>query len=480
MKHYLALASGPLAALIILLSGFTDNVLTVSMAAITVWIALWWITEALPMAVTALLPIVLFPLSGIMGTADVATTYTNDIIFLYVCGFFFAFAMERWGLHTRVATGLIYLLGQSERQLLLGFLLASFCISMFISNVATTLALMPPALALIHRFEGIRAPERARKFASGLLIGIAYAASLGGMATPVGTAPNLIFWSSYHKQFPELEPLNFAQWVAFALPTALLILFACYFWLASRHTQVHTQSSQMVTPARQPWSFEEATVAALFALLVLLWVFRADLTIGGITLQGWAGLLGNPKIFTDATAAVAVASLLFMIPSKGAKGQALLRWSDCERIPFDVLLLFGGGFALAAGFDKSGLSNWLGSQLALFNGLDETVWIVGLCFSVAFFSEIMSNTAAVQLLLPILAAAAPAVGVHPLLLLLPATLSASLGFMLPVATPPNTIVFGYKRIQLREMLSAGLWLDVIGVAILSISMLTLGRWVFGV
>jgi sodium-dependent dicarboxylate transporter 2/3/5 len=450
------------------------------MAAITVWVALWWITEALPMAITALLPIVLFPVLGIMGTAEVATTYTNDIVFLYVCGFFFAFAMEKWGLHTRVATALIYLLGQSERQLLLGFMLASFCISMFISNVATTLALMPPALALIYRFEVAGTPEQTRKFASGLLMGIAYAASLGGMATPVGTAPNLIFWGAYHKQFPQYAPLSFAQWVAFALPTALVILLACYGWLYLRHTRAQVSASRLDTPPRQPWTFEERTVATLFVLLVLLWIFRADLTLGSITLRGWASWFPNPRIFSDATAAAAIGLLLFIIPARKLKGEALLRWSDCERIPFDVLLLFGGGFALAAGFEQSGLSDWLGHRLAVFNGLPETLWVIGLCFSVTLFSEIMSNTAAVQLLLPILAAAAPAVGLHPLLLLVPATLSASLGFMLPVATPPNTIVFGYKKIQLREMLSAGLWLDMIGVAILSISMLTLGRWVFGV
>lgn len=476
------LAAGPLAALlmIVAIDLQPDEPRITAMAAVALWMAIWWVTEAVPLGATALLPVVLFPLLGIMGGKDVAPVYFNSTILLFLGGFLVAIAMERWALHRRIALRVILTVGGTPRRLIWGFLLASWFLSMWISNTACTMMMLPIAMAVIDRLDERLQPDLRRRLSIGLLLAIAYAASIGGLATLIGTPPNLSFVRILHIVFPAAPEVTFAQWLVFALPVSLCLLVAAGLLLSRGLTRGGVEESARFRDeyaALGPLGREEKVVLADFVLLALLWMTRSELAIGGLVLPGWSSLAESLALADDGTVAVALALLLFCIPARG--GGRVLDWSDTAKLPWGIVLLFGGGFAVATGFTQTGLSDWIGGRLEVLGGLPPVLMVGAVCLLLTFLTELTSNTATTEMVLPILAALAVAVRCDPLLLMIPATLSASCAFMLPVATPPNAIVFGTGRLTVADMARAGLWLNLLGVVVITALTLLWGSAVFG-
>lgn len=476
LSYYLKLLSGPLCALLITL--FLDlapgQPAVTAMAGIAVWMAIWWLTEVVHLAVTSLIPFILIPILGIADAKAVASQYMDPIIFLFIGGFIIAFAIERWGLHKRIALKILSIVGSKPSRILLGVMLTSFLVSMWISNTATVMMLISAVLAVVLEVEKY-SPEHSKKIAAALLIGLAYSASIGGMATLVGTPTNMIFASAYNEAFPANGDLNFTSWFVVAFPVAFIFMLVAFFTLRWMFLRGNLPASVDRTFFRNSYkalgkmSYEERIVGIIFCLTALLWFTREDIDFGSVRMPGWNNHFGAKKYITDGTVAVLMAFLLFLIPSKNEKGNTLISWSDAGRLPFDIILLFGSGFALAKGFEVSGLSTWLATKLAFLNKSNLPLIILGICMIVAIISEFASNVASIQLVIPILLSLQKVLDVHPLVLLIPATLAASLGFMLPVATAPNTIVFSSRRIRVKDMMKAGLILDVAGVILITIA-----------
>lgn len=454
---------------------------------IALLMAVWWITEVVPLAVTSLLPVALFPLFGVMDGKLVSSAYFNDVIFLFMGGFLVALAMERWNLHRRIALHILRITGVSPARILLGFMLASFFLSMWISNTATAMMMLPIAMSIIGQLDEIVHENNVGKFSVGLLLSIAYAASIGGMATLVGTPPNLSFSRIFHIYFPAAPEISFSTWLMFALPVSLVIfavtwvlLFAMYKPARGQWAGVSksTFSDQLREMGKS--SQEQKAVFIIFVLLALLWVFRTQLDLGFVRLPGWSDLFPESKFINDGTVAITMAIILFLIPSRSVKGSHLLDWSTATKMPWQILLLFGGGFALATGFKESGLSLWFGGQLSGLASLHPIVIILIIALFMTFLTELTSNTATTEMLLPILAGMALTSGLHPLMLMIPATMSASMAFMMPVATPPNAIIFGTGRIRIGQMARTGLILNLIGAIVITLMMYLWGDLVFDV
>ena len=450
--------------------------------AIAAWMAIWWITEAVPLAITSLLPVVLFPLLGVMDGQTVSAAYFNHVIFLFIGGFLIALAMQRWNLHKRIALTILGITGTGKSRLLLGFMLATAVLSMWMSNTATAMMIVPILVSVLMEIE----PEPAGKksFSTGLLLGVAYSASIGGIMTLVGTPPNLSFLRIYQVMFPDAPAITFLQWMLFAVPTGILLLAAAFALLYVKYAKGITTRAVKDLPIRQlkkelgPMSREEGIVLFCFLLMALLWISRSDLEIGTVTVRGWASLFGKPAFINDGTVAIALALPLFMISVKGRKGSKILDWETARQLPWDIVLLFGGGFALANGFRDSGLSLWLGGQLQGLSVFPPVVIVLIICLLVTFLTELTSNTATTEMILPVLAGMAIATHTHPLLFMVPATLSASMAFMLPAATPPNAIIFGTRRVTILEMARTGLWLNLIGALVITAVFFLIGSVIF--
>lgn len=496
------IAAGPLAALAVGLAPIPGlDGAAQSAAAIATWMAVWWVGEAVPLSVTSLLPLAAYPALGILDARATSAAYANETIFLFLGGMLLAQSMERHGLHRRIALRVLGLFGGSGHRLVLGFMVATALISLWVSNTATVVMLLPVVLATLHVVAPVGAAERnaasgspaaavatARDgFARALLLGVGYAATLGGLGTPVGTAPNLVFLGVASRLFPDLRPITFFDWMKVGVP--LVAIFVPLAWIAivfvsSRFDEraLGLDRSHLDRERRALGSLSrpEAWTLAIFSSAALLWVFRADIDLGVATIPGWSRLFGQPRFLADSTVAMAAALLLFLIPSGRAPGDRLVAPDWYTRIPWDVLLLLGGGFALAESFQATGLSEWFGARLGGLHALPLPLLIPLLCAGVTLFSEIASNTATATVLLPILGAMASAIGVHPFLLMLPCTFAASCGFMLPVATPPNALVFSVGRLATRDMVRAGILVDLVGVALISLFALTYIPWVLGI
>ncbi len=442
--------------------------------AAAVLMAVWWISEAVPIYATALLPWVLFPLLGLGGPGELARAYGHHLIFLFLGGFLLAAALQRWGVHEHLALAVLARLGAAPRRLVLGVMLATALLSMWISDTAATLVMLPLALGLVAELEGQgRLPEG---LAPCLMLGVAYAALIGGMATLVGTPPNLVFAGMMERLFPEAPPIGFLDWMlvglpasALFLPLAWLYLTRVAFRLPGRPPAGGEGAAALLARRRQalgPMAPGARRAALVFALTALAWVSRRGLDLGPVHWPGWQGLLGLKEV-GDATVAVAGALLLFLLPAGGGRRRALLSWEEAAGIPWGVLLLFGGGLALADAVRASGLAAWLAHALEPLAGLHPLLMVLAVCLAMTFLTELTSNTAVTTVFLPVLAAAAVAGGMDPRLLMVPAALSASCAFMLPVATPPNAIAFASGRIRARQMARVGLGLNLIGVAVIA-------------
>lgn len=478
LAPFSALLAGPAAFFLVLFFADLDpgHPEVTRMAAVAVWVAIWWLTEATDLAVTALLPFILIPILGIADSQTVAAQYMDQTIFLFIGGVLLAFAIERWNLHQRIALSILSKLGTNPATMLAGVMSATFFISMWVSNTATVMMMLSAVLGIIIQVEKHNLSTfQKNAIAKAMLLGLAYAASIGGMATLVGTATNLAFYKIYVDAYHDAHDMNFVRWFVLAFPVAVILLASAFFILKfsflRQAKNVVLDRSYFVAALRQlgKMAFEEKIVFTVFVLTAYLWFGRKDIDFGSFHITGWSQLLGTQASFiTDSTVAIVMAFLLFLIPSKNEKGKMLMSWEEAKKLPIGIILLLGSGFALAKGCDQSGLSTWLAQELLFLKDASPVVIIAGLCVIVCVISELASNVACIQLVLPILIAIQKVTHLPPLMLMVPATLAASLGFMLPVATPPNTIVFGSGRIRAADMRNAGLLLDVTGIVIITV------------
>lgn len=452
--------------------------------AIAFLMAVWWVTEVIPLAATALVPIVLFPLFGIMNGKAVSASYVNDVIFLFIGGFIVALAMQKWNLHKRIAIRILMVTGTSPLRILLGFMVATAFLSMWISNTATTMMMVPILLSIVSKLEEHVDKEELAKYSVGLLLGVAYSASIGGIATLVGTPPNPAFLEIFRIMFPKGPEISFSTWFIFALPiTVIFFVFTWQYlyWIykpKSSFEALKNISFKQQYKDLGAMSAEERRVMVVFVALVVLWLTRTGLNLGSIDIPGWSELLAHPKYINDGTVAIAMGLILFVIPAKNKGTQKLMDWHTSKELPWGIVLLFGGGFALAHGFKTSGLSLWFGEQLQGAADLNPFLIIGIIAFLTTFLTELTSNTASIQMLLPVLAGLSVSIGINPLILMLPATISASMAFMLPVATPPNAIIFASHRVRILEMTKTGFVLNLVGVIIVTFMTYYWGAWVF--
>jgi len=483
----LMLVAGPVLFLAVLL--FTDlepgRPEVTRTAAVAVLMAFWWITGALPLGATALVPVVAFPFLGVLAADETAGHYMNDIVFLFIGGFLVAIAMERWDLHRRLALKVMTWCGGETWRIALGLMVSAFGLSMWISNTATVMMLTPIVLGIIRRAEESLGREQGHRFALATLLGIAYCATIGGTATLVGTAPNLSFARIWQISFPDAPEISFSAWFIFGLPLAACVFILCYSVLHWRYLRgLDSLPGDSAAFARQyaelgPVSPEQRRVGVVFLLLVVLWISRANLQFGDWTVPGWASLLPHGGLIKDGTVALGMGFLLFVIPAPTKTRGRLLEKDAIGKLPWDIVLLFGGGFALAAAFQSSGLAAWIGGHLAGFGGVSTVLLVLAMCLGVSMLTELTSNTATTEMLLPVLAAMSVAIGVHPMLLMIPATLTCSYAFMLPVATPPNAIVFGAGNIRVVEMARTGIFINIGAVLLVTLFMFTWGQFTLG-
>ncbi len=463
--------SGIIAFMLILLFDFDpQNRLVTYTLAVAALMAIWWITQAIPISVTSLLPIVLFPLLGIMNGKDVSSIYFNHVIFLFIGGFLVALAMEKWNLHTRIALKVLLLVGNNPRNILFGFMFSAAFLSMWMSNTATCMMMIPIVLSVIRGIEN----EGMKKFQIALLLGIAYASSIGGIATLVGTPPNLSFVRIYSIIFPQAPDITFFNWLIFAFPLTVLIFIFVFLWLYYRYNprekwnSINKDFIKNQYKALGKVSFEEKVVLIVFIAMAILWVTYSGIEIGQTKIPGWNQWFPRPEYINDGTIAILMALVLFIIPSNSRKGENILQGDVIMKVPWNIVLLFGGGFALATGFTQSGLSNWFGEQMSWAGQFHPLLVIFIITLFINFLTELTSNTATVEMILPIVAALAVSIKVNPLLFMLPATLAASMAFMLPVATPPNAIVFATNELQIKDMIKTGFVINMISVVLITV------------
>ena len=411
--------------------------------------AVWWIFEPIPIAATSLLPLAIFPLTGVLTSAQAGEAYGHSLVLLMLGGFMLSMAMERSGAHRRIAVGMVQLCGRhgSGRGLVFGFMAAAALLSMWISNSATALMLLPIVTAVNERTDN-------RTLHTCLLLGVAYACSIGGIGTPIGTPPNLVFMGALEALGQETP--SFATWMAWALPIVAVMLPLTGWWLTRRLTL----EEPIELPEVGRWRSEEIRILAVFAVTALLWMTREE------PFGGWSGLAGLPQA-NDASVALLAVVALHVLP--GGNGKPLLTWDAAVKIPWGILILYGGGIAIARAFVSSGLSATIGESLTSLASVPTLLMIAAICLAVTFLTEVTSNTATANLLLPILAATAISIEVDPRLIMFPAAISASFAFMLPVATPPNAIVFSSEQLTIRHMAREGLLLNLLGAVVVTIA-----------
>jgi sodium-dependent dicarboxylate transporter 2/3/5 len=471
-------ALGPLVFLLMLAVADSQSAMSLQAwlaAAVGLWMATWWATEAIPVPVTAFLPLVLFEPLGIATLKDAAAPYANPIIFLFLGGFIMALAVERWNLHRRIALAILDRTGTDGRRLVGGFMFVCAMLSMWMTNTSTTMMLLPIVLSVILVIRD-NVPDLSAKaqsdFQIAMLLGLAYAASIGGLATLVGTPPNALL-IGYMADNYGIE-ISFARWMLVGVPVTMLLLPAAWLLLTRYLHPVNIPASAAVDThlhelreAMGPMSVSERRVAVVFGTVIFCWMFRGPLA-------DWLGLTG----VSDPGIVMTAAILLFVLPSGSAEQAQLMIWKDAVRLPWGVLILFGGGLSLAAAVSDSGLALWLGESLALLNTFGVVALIVAAVAMVIFLTELTSNLATTATLLPVIGAIALQAGMPPLMLAVPVTIAASCAFMLPVATPPNAIVFATGEVSIPQMVRAGVWLNVLCIVMISLIALFLVPSVF--
>lgn len=463
LRQKVGLFAGPLACIVLLLLPVPENMSDEAMRvlAVTALMAIFWMTEAIPIAATALIPIALFPLLSVMPTSKVTAAYGNHLVYLFLGGFLIAIAIERWRLHKRIALRTVLLVGVTPQRIILGFMIATAFLSCWISNTATAMLMVTIGIAVLKQHAQANqlmnedGSVKQTNFSLALMLGIAYAASIGGVATLIGTPPNAILAGIVEKELG--YTIGFAQWMMFAAPLSIVMLTIAWLYLtrfafpndvdglsggkAAIHQALHELGAMSV---------QEKRVLAVFLFVVCAWLFR--------------GLLDFEFLqhVTDSAVAIFGALLLFVIPADLKKGEFLLDWKSATRIPWDIIILFGGGFALASAFSATGLTTWIGGELSVLQGAAVLLIVTAVVLMVIFLTEVTSNTATASLLLPVMAGFAMASDIPALTLMAAVALAASFAFMLPVATPPNAIIFSSRQITIPQMAKAGFALNIIG------------------
>lgn len=458
------------------------------MAAIASLMAVFWITEVIPLAATSLIPLVMYPLLGLVDGDKTAASYINSTIFLFLGGFIIALAMEKWNLHKRIALKIILITGNSPDRIILGFLLASAFISMWISNTATAMMMLPVGLAVITQIEEQAGKENVKNFSLGVLLVIAYGCSIGGIMTLIGTAPNLSFIQKMNLLFPSAPQITFGQWMQAIVPVGTLLLLIVWLLITKvlyRNKSGHGVQIKVIESEYRSLGkakYEEKVIGAVFLATAVLWIFRSELNLGFAVIPGWSRLLPASPFVNDGTVAVFSAIILFLVPAKNKTGgnNMLINSEVFPKIPWEIILLFGGGFALARGFVDSGLSKFIGDQFAAMDVSNPFIMILTVAVIITFLTELTSNTATAEMILPVLAAVSVAMGINPMLLMITATISVSMAFMLPVATPPNAIIFGSGRIHVYQMAKTGVILNLIGAVVISVAVYYIVTAVFNI
>ena len=459
-KNIIGLILGPLAFSLILLFFEADGLSFEAkcILASTAWMAIWWVTECVPISVTALLPIVLFPLTGGMDLSTTTAAYGHKLVFLFVGGFMIALAIEKWHLHKRLALNIIRMTGSNKSRVILGFMLATAFLSMWISNTATSIMILPVGLAIISQLKDDPSTKENENqiFGKSLMIAIAYSASIGGMATLIGTPPNMVLAGVVEESYG--IKLNMFDWMKFGVPLSSFLLIICWLYLTKiafkfKNEEFSAGRDEIQRQIKKLGKFsnEEIKVLVVFTLTALGWIFRGSIeTI-------------FPMI-DDTIIAIFFAVTLFIIPTKNQKtNTTLLVWNDTVKLPWGILILFGGGMAIASAFGKSGLALWIADLLQNLNDVSLFLIILIIVTSINLLTEVTSNMATTAMLLPVLVTIALAIDVHPYFLLVAATLAASCAFMLPISTPPNAVVFGSGFLKIEDMFKKGVWMNLISI-----------------
>ncbi|KAF1078566.1 DASS family sodium-coupled anion symporter [Methanogenium sp. MK-MG] len=459
-------------------------------AASTALIVIWWITEAIPIQATALLPIVLFPTLGVLTATEATAPYADKVIFLFMGGFIIAMSMQRWGLHERIALAILNKAGSSSRMLIFGFMVATAFLSMWISNTATAMMMIPIAISIVatilprNDLKLAEMDRSQRDFAECIVISIAYAASIGGLATIIGTPPNGIFLAQMETIFPTAPTIDFFTWMKFGLPLAFIFLPIAWAWLIYgpyRHMPKKISHGHNIIRQRiaelGPMSKGERWTLMVFVLTAVAWIMRSEKDIGGLIIPGINTYM--PWVH-DSTIAIAGALLLFLLPVDRKQGIYTMNWEWAKKIPWGILILFGGGIALSKAFIASGLAQEIINTFTIFHGLPIVVAVVAVAVIVSFLTEVTSNTAMASVMIPIMAVTSLSMGIHPWILMLTATFAASMAFMLPVATPPNAVAYGSGYITMQDMMRSGWVLNFFGIGILTVMMFTIITWVLGI
>jgi sodium-dependent dicarboxylate transporter 2/3/5 len=459
-----------------------------AVAAVTTLMVIWWISEAIPLEATALVPVVAFPLLGVLSPGEATAPYADRVIFLFLGGFLIAAAMERWNLHRRIALAIISRVGTRPRRLVLGVMVATAFISLWISNTATAMMMIPIALALAGAVpegqagEGPAAVEKS--FGKCLVLSVAYGASIGGMGTLIGSPPNGIFAAQARTLFPGAPTVDFFSWLLFGLPFAAILLPLAWLWLTRgvfrdmpETIPLAGEGIRKEKEALGPLSRGERWTLLVFVLVALAWIFQETKQVGGILIPGIDSIL--PGI-SDASIAIGGALLLFLLPVDAGKGIWTLDWEHAVKIPWGILILFGGGLSLSVAFIKSGLAEALVRYFGILHALPQVLVVAIIATAICFLSEVTSNTAIASIMVPVMALTAVAGGIHPFLLMTTAAIASSMGFMLPVATPPNAIAFGTGYLSMREMVRSGFALNLIAIALWTVFSVTLVPWALGI
>lgn len=470
-RKYIGLFAGVIAFIIILLlpepAGMSSQ--AKGAAAVVVLMSIWWMSEAIPVYITAFLPLVLFPPMKILSPADTAANYGHNYALMFLAVFFLAKAIETQNLHKRIALVIINVFGTSRKKIVLSMMIATAFVSMWIANVTTALMMLPIALAIVAKEEEVTGEVKSN-FAPALMLGIAYSASIGGLATLIGSPTNMIFVGIFDKLFPEAPPITFFTWLKIGIP--IVLVFIPVFWyfivwylkvkgnLSNNLTIIKDELDALGSPTTG-----EKRVLSIAILTVLCWVFKDDLVFGSVTVPGWTTVAGLKGYIHDSTIAMGSALLLFMLPAN--KERRLITWKEASQIPWGVVMIVGGGYAMAASFESTGLADWLGGQLSFISEYPFFIILVIVLAFVLMFTEFNSNTASANILLPVLASTAIAAQVNPLLIMIPATITCSCAFMMPAATGPNTVVLASERLTVIQMIKCGFWLNLITLVLLT-------------
>lgn len=462
-------------------------------AGITALVAVCWLSNVIALGAASLLPLGLMPLFGVLDIQEASSAYAHPVIWMFFGGFILALGIERWGLHRRIALNIVIRIGAEPTRLVLGFAIAAAALSMWLNNTAMTLLLLPIATALIdsmERAQGVTGTN-AKNFAFSLLIAIAYACSIGGIATPIGTAPNAMLLSNYAAyEEAGAPPLTFPIWMSSGVPLVALMIPIVWLLLTRVLAPVTGENPRareiLENEARSlpPMSVPERRMGLVFLAAALLWTFRRDIDLGTLgSIPGWWRLfpVGDAESMGDATVAALVAVTSFVIPAGDRRSDALMNWETARRLPWDILFLIGGGIAIAKSFSSTGLALALGESIQpILQAMPTLGMVLTVCFAMTFLTEVTSNTAMTALMLPVLGGTALALDVDPRLLMVPATFSASCAFMLPIATPPNAIVFSSGRISMVRMARVGFVINLIGVALITLTVWLLSVPVMGI